>query len=159
MRKFALTIAASFALASCGITSALTGIPTSPAAAADRTKLDEQTGLALTLAYTAASRGAGLAITAAKAIGHPLSPATVKRIGELDTAAFAAVTAVRQAYLAANSAGYLAAIQQARIAVADLLAAFGGPSAQLRTPVPHSYADGYAAAKAAHDGLAAAGRA
>lgn len=153
MKRIALLVAvASLGLSSCGITSALTGIPSSPAAVADRTKLDEQTGIALTLAYTAASRAAGLAITGAAAIGHPFSSATLKRIGELDSKAFAAVTAVRQAYLAANSTGYLAAIEQAKAAIAELLAAFGGGAPTALQSVP--FGDAYATAMGAHAGLA-----
>lgn len=130
MHKFLLVIAASFALASCGITSALTGLPSSPAAAANQTKLDEQVGLTVTLAYTAAARAAALAIR----VGIVKDAATIAKIGELDGKAYAAVLAVRQAYLAGNSDGYLSAITQAREAATALLAAITGPVGRMDSP-------------------------
>ena len=135
------TFLALLAVLSMGLTTACGTVGTlltgSPATVANQTKLDEQVGLTVTLAYTAAARAAGLAITTAAAIGKPLSPATVKRIGELDLRAFAAVTAVRNAYLSVNSASYLSALSGARAAVADLLAAAGGrPTAHLTIERP-----------------------
>ena len=133
MRRLYLTLAAalSMAVAAC---STIASIPPSPAAVADSVKLDEQIGLSLTLAYTASAKAAGLAITTAAALGKPFAPATVKRIGELDTIAFAAVTAVRAAYKAGNATSYLAAISKARSAIADFLSAVRGPGASMEQP-------------------------
>lgn len=107
-------------LSSCGVVrtveSAVTG---GPVTVADRTKLDEQVGISLTTAYTATSKAAGLLIETRIIT----DPATIKRWGELDRAAFNSVMAVRQAYLAANNASYLAAIQEANAAVKAFLAA------------------------------------
>lgn len=115
----ALACALSVITTGCGVTSAVVG---GPVVVADQTKLDEQVGLTLTLAYTAAARAAGLAIST----GLVKDTATIRHIGALDRRAYAAVVAVRSAYLAGNSANYLAAIAQARAAVGDLLAAAKG---------------------------------
>jgi hypothetical protein len=156
MRRLATILACTAALsvASCGTLG--TVLTSGPVAVADQTKLDEQVGLSLTLAYTAAAKAAALAITLADASGHPLSAATVHTIGQLNQRAYAAVTAVRSAYLAGNSASYLSAISAARAAVNDLLAAIGGgrPTA-MRAP-PGGLAGTAMATRAAHLGLAQA---
>jgi hypothetical protein len=128
-----IVILCAVALASCGITTGVLTPPESPGAVADRTKLDEQAGITVTLAYTAAAKAAALAIRTADAIGHPLPAATVQRIGALDAQAYAAVQAVRQAYLTANAASYAAAIAQANAVIGNLLAAASSPTA-MRTP-------------------------
>lgn len=120
MRRSILAVCAALALCSCATLPPVTG---GPVVVADQTKLDEQVGLTVTLAYTAAAKAAGLAIEAAAATGHPLSNAQLDRINAARAKAYALVTATRQAYLAGNSANYLVAIQQAHAAVADLLAA------------------------------------
>src|SRR5690242_17257829 len=118
MRRLILALAAasSLALTACGPTAAV--IP-GPAVIADRTKADEQAGITVTLAYTAAARAAALAITS----GVVSDPAKVKRIGELDSRAYAAVQAVRQAYLTANAASYAEALANANAAIAAFTAA------------------------------------
>jgi hypothetical protein len=110
-------------LASCGANSGTSpgALPT-PVAVADRTKVDEQAGITVTLAYTAAARAAALAIDA----GLVKDPAKVARIGQLDNQAYAAVQAVRTAYSAANAADYATAIARANAAVSALTAASKG---------------------------------
>lgn len=140
-------------LTACGTLGTITGAVTGgPVAIADQSKLDEQVGLSLTLAYTAAAKAAGLAIQVAAAAGHPFSAATVQRIGQLDTRAYNAVTAVRAAYLAGNSTNYLSAISTARSAVSDILAAIGGGHASLQRP-PGGYSGAVTEARTAHAGL------
>lgn len=120
MKRIALLLAAfALPLSACAVPSAVAG---GPVAVADQTKLDEQIGLSLTLAYTAAARAAALAIET----GLVKDRAAIARIGDLNRRAYAAVTAVRAAYLAGNSASYLSAITQARGAIGDLLAAVKG---------------------------------
>lgn len=123
MRRLLLATCLAFALCSCGVTPAITG---GPVTVADQTKLDEQLGLTITLAYTGTAKAAGLAIEAAAATGHPLSNATLDRINAARAKAYALVTATRQAYLAGNSTNYLTAATQARQAIADLLAVVKG---------------------------------
>jgi hypothetical protein len=132
------------ALSACApVVDAVTG---GPVTVSDRTKVDEQVGLTVTLAYTAASRAAALAINT----GLVTDRATIARIGQLDARAYAAVQAVRTAYLAANGTGYLSALTQARQAVADLLAAVKGPSASNAKASHHvQLADAMLAAKGA----------
>jgi hypothetical protein len=142
------------ALVLSGCTAATQAVTGGPVVVADQTKLDEQVGLSLTLAYTAAAKAAALAITLADASGHPLSSATVQKIGQLDQRAFAAVTAVRAAYLAGNGSNYLSAISGARAAVNDILAAIGGGTSMV---LPGgSYRHAAMDARAAHLGLARA---
>lgn len=149
----ALACLAAMSVAACGtlgtITSAMTG---GPAVIADQTKLDEQVGLSLTLAYTAAAKAAGLAIQVAAAAGHPFSSATVQKIGQLDTRAYNAVTAVRAAYVAGNGTNYLSAISDARAAINDILAAIGGRPVSLQQP-PGGYVGATLEARSAHVGL------
>jgi hypothetical protein len=148
------------ALTACGPLAAIGQIATNtPSSLADRTVIDEQAGITITLAYTAASKAAALAIPIAVATGA-MSPATVRRIGELDNAAFAAVMAVRQAYLAANAASYGAALKQANAAITALLSAIGSrPSAQLSSPTAPTYEAALFGAARSHSLLAASGKA
>lgn len=119
MKKFLLAIAAS-SLALGGCTTV--GPYGSPVVVANQSKIDEQIGLTVTLAYTASARAAALAINT----GLIKDPAAIQRIGQLDARAYAAVLAVRSAYQAGNSADYLSALSQAQSAIADLLAATKG---------------------------------
>lgn len=124
MRRLALAIAAlSLGLGACTPTPPLT-----PSSVANQTKLDEQVGLTVTLAYTAAARAAALAIKT----GLVKDKATIARIGELDKRAYAAVLGVRAAYQAGNATDYLSALTQARTAIAALLGAARDPVASLQ---------------------------
>jgi hypothetical protein len=120
----------------------------SPVEVANRTKVDEQAGITVTLAYTAAAKAAALSIE----VGLVKDPATIKRIGVLDQQAYAAVLAVRQAYLAANASGYLAALSQANAALKSFMAAFSSaPTAELKPPVgANAYSSVMAGAIRAH---------
>ncbi len=93
-----------------------------PVSFGDRTKVDEQSALAVTLAYTAAARSAALAIR----VGLIKDPATIRRIGDLDRRAYAAVVSVEQAYRTANAATIAAAIGSARLSIEALLRASSG---------------------------------
>ena len=118
--KQIMIAAAAFALAACP--GPINNIPTAPAQIADQTKIDEQVGLTVTLAYTAAARAAALAIET----GVIKDNATIARIGELNSRAYAAVLAVRAAYSASNASGYASALNRARGAITALLAAAKG---------------------------------
>lgn len=129
VRGIALAVVAAMALAGCTTPGAAFPPITDPTAAfpapstiADRTKVDEQAGLTVTLSYVAASRLAALSIRT----GVVSDPATIRRIGEADNRAKAAVDAVRAAYLTANSDSYASALANARVAVGLLLDAVKG---------------------------------
>ncbi len=117
MRALALVAAASIGLAGCN-----PAPPITPSSVAQQTKLDEQVGLTVTLAYTAAARAAALAIKTGLIKDKP----TIARIGQLNARAYAAVLAVRAAYQAGNTASYVSALTQAQSAIAALLAAVRG---------------------------------
>jgi hypothetical protein len=112
----AILLAAALALSACAPAS----LPDSPAEVADSTVLDEKAAIGAELSYTAAAKAAALAIRS----GAVTSPATIKRIGELDRQAYAAVVATRAAYSAGNADSYAEAFTTAQQAVTDLLAAF-----------------------------------
>ena len=92
-------------------------VPSSSAQVADQVTIDEQAALTLTLAYTAAARSAALAIET----GIVRDPVTVRRIGELDQRAFAAVKTAERAYRAGNADSYAIALSEAREAVSTFL--------------------------------------
>ena len=106
-------------LSGCGMmnTASLPDIPAAPAELADRTKIDEQAALTLTLAYTAAAKGAALAIET----GIVSNPDTIRAIGAADQRAYRAVEAAEAAYSAGNAESYAAAIAEARRAITALL--------------------------------------
>lgn len=110
-----------FALAALALAGCSTG-PASllppPAAIADRTVLDEQAAITVTLAYTAAAKAAALAIST----GLVRDRDRVAQIGQADRAAFAAVKAAEVAYAAGNAQSYGAAIVQVNAGVSALLA-------------------------------------
>ncbi len=97
-------------------------LPAAPAEVGETTKLDEQAALTITLAYTAAARAATLAIET----GLVSDRAAIARIGAVDRRAYAAVRAAEAAYRAGNSASYVAALGEARRAVALLLSSIEG---------------------------------
>lgn len=105
MRKL-IAVALLCALPACAT------LPTSPVAVADKTLLDEKIGIAATVGYTAAST-----------LGNRLS-----RLGVIDRAQFqaldqkgyAAVLAIRAAYLTGNATNYASAIEQAKAATAAI---------------------------------------
>jgi hypothetical protein len=111
---FALAAVASLALAGCKVGDP---VPTSPGAIASHSVLDEKAGIAAETAYYAANRAAALAIRA----GVVTDTATIKRIGELDNQAKAAVQLTRDAYDAGNAAGYDEAFRKADAATKALL--------------------------------------
>lgn len=126
--KIMLIMAAALSLSACGVaTDAVNTIPAAPVDVANKTKLDETAGRLVTVAYSAASKAAQLAIKVGAPSGM-MSPATVTRINELDKRAFDLVEAVRSAYLAGNSASYVAALEEAERAIAQFLSAVKGSS-------------------------------
>lgn len=88
----------------------------SPSEIADRTKVDEQAGLLVTLSYTAASR---LGTTLIRS-GAITDKAVIRKFGELDKAAYQAVLAVRAAYETANAQSFADALAEARRTIAGL---------------------------------------
>lgn len=89
----------------------------SPANVADMTKLDEQAGLAVELAYQAANRTIFFANRAGL-----LNAAQKAQASTLDSKAFAAVLVVRSAYKTGNAATYSDAVATAYLAVQQLTA-------------------------------------
>jgi hypothetical protein len=117
--KMILALAGALALAGCNLASL--SVPTSPAALADRTTLDERAGLSVELAYQAAN----LAIRTANRAGL-LAPSAKAKARALDDTAFAAVGKARAAYDAGNAASFKEADAAARNAVSDLLSLVKG---------------------------------
>ena len=113
-------------LSACGAVGAvgLAASAPAPAVLADRTKIDETAGQLITTAYTGFARLAAFAIQS----GAIRDPATIRRIGELDNAAYAAVLGVRRAYEAGNSRSYGEALAKAKEALAAFLDATKGLS-------------------------------
>lgn len=118
MRQFLLAIAATVSLTACS--PGAFGLPSSPAAVAPDNVLDERLGLAVETAYTAAAKSAALAIRTRVVT----DPATIRKIGELDMRAKAAVNATRAAYDARNAKSYNEAYTLANGLVKQLIAAF-----------------------------------
>ena len=110
-------------LAGCSL-GGLPSLPDSPSAVSDGTEVDERAALTITLAYTGAARAAAIAIET----GFVDDPATVRRIGELDRDAYAAVKAAEGAYRAGNEQTYAAALTDARAAVSTFLLSVQGDS-------------------------------
>ena len=96
------------------------GSVSSPGAIASENVLDERLGFAVETAYTAAAKGAALAIRARVVT----NPATIRRIGELDLQAKAAVDMTRAAYDARNARSYRLAYERANGLVKSLIALF-----------------------------------
>lgn len=121
MKKLLLIGLGALSLAACTTTTGgtgLGGIPASPAAVANKTVLDEKAGIAADTGYYAANRLAALAIRT----GIVTDKATIKRIGEIDTLAKAAVQKVRDAYDAGNATSYDAALREADRLTKSLIA-------------------------------------
>lgn len=116
-RHISLIMVACLALTAC--TTTALDLP-SPAEVSERTVIDEQAGLSITLAYTAAAKAASVAIRTGQ-----LSPATVKKIGEVNVRAKRLVDATRAAYLAGNAKNYATSLSQANVALSDFLKAIG----------------------------------
>jgi hypothetical protein len=113
MKAILLPIA--LALSGCGAdTTPVAKLP-APAEVANATTLDEQTALAIELAYQAAAQT--MLVTGA---------AKIPAVKAADQRAYTAVKAVRAAYDAGNASSYLTATVDARAAVASLLTAIKG---------------------------------
>lgn len=126
MKPLVLVLAAALALTGltgctraqmADVASAANVIP-APVEVANRTKLDEQAGITVTLAYVALNKAAGLLIET----GLITDQATIHAIGAADAEAIEAVRGVREAYLAANAEGYTEAITKANGALKRLSA-------------------------------------
>jgi hypothetical protein len=94
-----------------------------PAVLADRTRLDEQAGLAITTGYRAAVAAARLANQV-----RPFDAATRTKAADLEARAFAAVAAVRAAYEAGNARDHAEAVAKARALIERITALVGGAS-------------------------------
>lgn len=114
-----LLLAAALSLSACATVPSL---PASPATVADKTLLDEKVGTLATNTYTAAATAAKFSIQ----LGLIRDPAMIRQIGVLDNRAFAAVEALRGAYLSGNATTYAAAIDRANGAVTAFVAAVKG---------------------------------
>ena len=91
--------------------------PDNPQEAANTIILDEQAATTINLAYTAAAKAAVIAIET----GVVTDTETVRRIGQLNAKAYAAVGAANAAYDAGNSDSYMAAIAEARSAITAIM--------------------------------------
>lgn len=105
-----VVLAAALALGACTGSEVV-----SPGQVATTTKLDEQAGLSITLAYQAANRLGLLAIRSGIARG-----ATADRIKTLDAEAFGWIQRVRTAYEAGNAASYTEAVARARGLISEI---------------------------------------
>lgn len=111
----------SLSLASCGASAGggIANIPP-PIVIADKTKLDEQVLLATTLAYTAATKAATLAIRS-----HVVTDRDrIRRIGVINDAAFIALQDLRRAYAIGNADSYRTASERAQELLKRLLTSF-----------------------------------
>lgn len=84
-------------------------VPAAPSEVANLTAVDEQTVLTFTNTYTAMSKMAAVAIRLGAPSGA-MSPATVRRIGELDRRFYAAAVAAEHAYRSGNGTSYAEAL-------------------------------------------------
>lgn len=116
MKRF--MIFAPLALAGCA---AIPAVPSSPAAVADQSALDEQAALSVELAYKAARLVVETGVD-----GGLIKGTLATRIAAYDRRAYAAVIGVRSAYEAGNADGYLSAVQEARAAITAILTAVQG---------------------------------
>jgi len=112
---FALAALALSACAPLQLPIAMSALPP-PAAAAQRTTLDEQGLTALELAY----KGGRMAAEAGVDLGFIRGEVALK-VASLDDKAFKALGAARAAYRAGNAASYDAALREGGTAVAALL--------------------------------------
>lgn len=119
MKRFSLAFVAAMSLAACS-PAIIQNVPESPGAIAPANVLDERIGLTVETAYTAASRGAALAIR----FGVVKDVETIKKIGALDIRAKRAVDQTRLAYRARNAASYAQSYEIANALVKDLLASY-----------------------------------
>lgn len=131
MKRFLLALCMPLALAGCGLNAgsvASTGAATAdaigvpaPSTVANRTALDEKAAIGAETAYKLSAKAAALAIKA----GIVSSPATIRRIGELDNQAFLALAGIRAAYRAGNATAYTAAFNEAKTAILAVNALLG----------------------------------
>lgn len=122
MKAFRLALASCAALTLTACPGPLPGLPPAPSEVADRTKIDEQAALTITLAYTAAARAAAVGIEA----GLITDRQAIARIGDLDRRAYAAVQATERAYRSGNADSYAAALVEARAAISLFLSSVKG---------------------------------
>lgn len=120
MRLFKTPFVAAIALglASCGLASAALGPPDNlvPAAAADKTVLDEQVAISVELAYQAAVLTVSTATKAGLVKG-----ATAEKLLAADNKAYQAVLAVRAAYDTGNARTYAEAATAAQNAIRQVV--------------------------------------
>ncbi len=124
MKRLALAClaTASLLLASCApMFAAATGLPATPAAAANRIVLDEQVASSVEVAYTAFRTALEVATDAGLIRGERAT-----QMAALDNRAYRLVVATRAAYRAGNASGYLAAAREARTAIEQALGAIRG---------------------------------
>lgn len=110
---------AAFALSISAMTTGCAGMlepSSSPRAVADETIVDEQSALAVELAYQAARTAAELAVDAGLVKGEQ-----ALELAEADRLAYEAVRGVRAAYEAGQANSYLEAVPRAREAVARVI--------------------------------------
>lgn len=116
--KYAPIAASALCLAGCGIASAALGPPENlvPAAAADKTVLDEQVAISVELAYQAAVLTVSTATKAGLVKG-----ATAEKLLAADKKAYQAVLAVRAAYDTGNARSYKEAETAAKNAIRQMV--------------------------------------
>jgi hypothetical protein len=117
MRKILIIAALALAIPA----SACTAIPTSPAAVAGTTTVDEKTAITFELAYKTWRVAVETGINAGQIKG-PLAT----KIAGLDNQLYSALQAVEAAYAGANSADILTAVNNFNTAYANAYAAIGG---------------------------------
>lgn len=118
MKYRALLFLAPLALSGCaGLSALMTGVPASPAVAANKTVLDEQLLTGLELGYKGWRIGVELAVDMGRIKG-----AQATRIAEMDRRVYGALAVAEDAYKALNGTSYAAAIKSGQKALADGIA-------------------------------------
>lgn len=115
-----LIILGALMLPGCALTGAA-GLPSSPAAVADRTVLDEQIGAGAEAAYKAERLALELAVDAGL-----LKGANAAKAAAIDNQAYAALKLVRASYSAANAKGYTSAASDVFALTGQMAAFIGG---------------------------------
>lgn len=112
MRRLILAACLAMPLSGCAGLAALTSIPTSPAAVANRTTIDETAMRLAETAYAAERTALDIAADAGA-----LKGANAAKAADFDNRAYAALGTARRAYAAANASDFASAISEMRDAI------------------------------------------
>ena len=116
MRKYFIGLVA-FALVACSTAPPPASIPTNPAEIANTTILDEKAAIAIETGYKAFRTAVEIAVDSGQLKGDKAA-----RVADINRKINAAVIRVEQAYKAANSTSYTAAVLEAKRLVEEGIA-------------------------------------